>query len=179
VCGQGSPPTVSLRAIQGTALGTTWTVKWMGELGRETEVRAWVEADLERLDTKMSTWRDDSEISRLRGTVGPVEVSEETALVVKAALALAADSEGAFDPTVGPLMSLWGFTGKHRETLPSDAEVTTALRRVGHERVQVGRAEGVWRIDSVGATLDLSAIAKGTGVDWISRSLIRKEIFKS
>jgi thiamine biosynthesis lipoprotein len=120
----------------------------------------------------MSTWRDDSELSRIRASDGPVEVSEDTALVVREALEIAAATGGAFDPTVQPLVEVWGLHGAKRTSVPSDEELAAAMAHVGWRRVTLARTEAlVPTVDSGGTALDLSAIAKGHAVDRVSSAL--------
>lgn len=160
----------SLNEVRGEALGTTWMVKWVGQPG--AEVKPVVERVLADVDRQMSTWRDDSELAAIRAADGPVVVSEETAFVVREALSLAEATGGAFDPTVQPLMELWGLHGAKREAPPTDDELASVLASVGWARVAVGRDEaGLPTVDSGGTALDLSAIAKGHAVDRISEAL--------
>lgn len=161
----------------GEALGTTWHVRWVGHSGAPSvaQVTETVSAVLGEVDQHMSTWRDDSELSLARRATGPVAVSEDTALVVDAALDLARVSGRAFDPTVQPLMELWGFFGARRDTLPSDDEVRAAMAQMGVDRVRLGRdPSGGPTLDAGGTALDLSAIAKGHAVDRVHNALSRQ-----
>ena len=169
-CGPSAapPPVSGVQVAHGQALGTTWTVKWVG-LADDRPAVATQDA-LALVDAAMSTWRDDSELSRIRATEGPAEVSESTYQVIAAALGLAAKTGGAFDPTVQPLVELWGFHGERRLTLPSEDELAAARAVVGYQKVQLQGDEGFW-VDSGGTALDLSAIAKGHAVDEVSVAL--------
>jgi FAD:protein FMN transferase len=160
--------------LRGEALGTTWHVRWAqpGEgPDRTAEVQRVTEAVLAEVDLHMSTWRDDSELSRARQADGPVAVSRDTALVVDAALDLARMTGGAFDPTVQPLMELWGFHGERREALPTDAEIAAVRERVGHDRVRLMDGPEGPTLDVQGTALDLSAIAKGHAVDRVHHAV--------
>jgi thiamine biosynthesis lipoprotein len=167
-----APAPPATRALVGEGLGTSWTVKWIGPVPAPEVEGAVVEA-LAGVDAAMSSWRDDSDLARVRAGTGPVEVRPETALVVEEALELAAWSGGAFDPTVQPLVELWGFHGDRRETLPTPEEIEAARARVGWERVRVGWADGRATVDAGGTALDLSAIAKGHAVDRVAAALSR------
>jgi len=152
----------------GRALGTTWTVKWSTTAGvcEEKSVDQAVSEAIAQVDQQMSTWREDSELSKIRAGTGPVEVSEDTADVVRDALALAASTGGAFDPTVQPLMEVWGFHSKERVIArPTEQALQAARDAVGWEKVRVDYLDGVPRIDAGGTALDLSSIAKGYAVD--------------
>lgn len=174
VAGCGERPIASpvqTQTARGEALGTTWSVVWVGDAA-PTDVSAAATAVLAQVDERMSTWRDDSELAAIRAGTGPVPVSEETWFVVDAALDLAEASGGAFDPTVEPLMELWGFHGDPREDLPTDEQLAAARAQVGWTRVALSRTtEGAPLVDSGGTALDLSAIAKGHAVDRISHAL--------
>lgn len=143
----------------------------MGSEASEPAVGEAVRAVLARVDERMSTWRDDSELAAVRRGPGPVRVSPETASVVEAALHLARETDGAFDPTVQPLMELWGLHGEPRTELPTVDEIAAVMTRVGHHRVQLASDSRGWTVDAGGAALDLSAIAKGHGVDAVSQHL--------
>jgi len=180
VAGCGSPPAPvaapePVQQLTGEAFGTTFSVKWRGAEPTPDELEEPIASVLERIDQRMSSWNPDSELSEVRDRpTEPVVVSDETLEVVRAALALAADTDGAFDPTVEPLMALWGFRGERREAPPSDAEIEAARAKVGYTKVIAGRdAQGRATIDAGGTALDLSAIAKGHAVDAVSLELSR------
>jgi thiamine biosynthesis lipoprotein len=161
----------------GEALGTTWNATWADPDGScdEQEVRADVAAALAEVDRQMSTWRDDSELSAVRRGPGPVAVSRDTAEVVRHALALAAATEGAYDPTVQPLMEVWGFHGRERKiAAPTPEALAEARSRVGWSRVRIVDGLAGPSIDAGGTALDLSSIAKGHAVDRASTALSRR-----
>ena len=85
---------------------------------------------------------------------------------MKLALRLNEQSDGAFDVTVGPLVNLWGFGPTPRESrAPSQADIATALEAVGADKLQVRLAPPALRKTHPALQVDLSAIAKGHGVD--------------
>lgn len=155
--------------LRGEALGTTWHVRYVEPSRLQVdpaEVRRGAEAALEAVDRAMSTWREDSELSLARRSQGPVPVSEATAAVVQEALDLAAMTGGAFDPTVQPLMELWGFHGEPIDAVPEQGAIEQVMGQVGWSKVSLRRDEaGMAQLDVAGAALDLSAIAKGYAVD--------------
>ncbi len=128
------------------------------------------------VDLKMSTYKQHSELSRFNqmGAGEWFPVSTDTALVVEEALQIAALSGGVFDPTIGPLVNLWGFGPDLRpDQVPSEAELALAFERVGYQSVAVKGVESdspTLRKDK-DIYLDLSAIAKGYGVDQVARYL--------
>ena len=165
-----------LLAWDGQTMGTTYMVKIAGvapDPARIAELRAAVEARFEALMQQMSNYRPDSELSRFNASAAtePFAVSAEFARVVRQALDLSRDSDGAFDPTVGPVVDLWGFGAPGRRAdLPTDAEVEAARALCGAAHLQV-TPDGALRKDLPGLRLDLGGIAKGYGADVAAREL--------
>lgn len=157
--------------LEGQSMGTGWSVLIGDPSAEEARARPLIEAELQQVVAQMSTWEPDSDLSRFNaaaaGTQHPVPAQLQA--VLKAALALAEDSGGAFDPTVGPLVELWGFgPGRPRQAAPAPAEIEALRSRIGWQRVQF---EGGGLIQPGGLSLDLSAIAKGYAVDRIAEAL--------
>jgi FAD:protein FMN transferase len=166
----------SILVLQGSTMGTTWTVQLAvppAGLGEDL-LRAGIEAELESVNAQMSTWREDSRLSRFnRLPAGEsLALSDELVLVLGAALALAEDSGGAYDPTVGPLVNLWGFgPDPYRDTAPSADEIEQARSRAGWQRLDWDRQSAVL-VQPGGVYLDLSSIAKGHAVDRVLAYLL-------
>lgn len=159
-------------------MGTTWSVQLARlpeELDREV-VRADIERLLDQVNDEMSTWRGDSVISRFnRAPAGTAMVIPEGfAQVLSAALALAEATVGAYDPTVGPLVKLWGFgPDSARTSVPTAAEIARARARVGYRLLEFDRATRQL-IQPGNVYLDLSSIAKGFAVDQIAEYLLER-----
>ncbi|NOY29062.1 MAG: FAD:protein FMN transferase [Planctomycetes bacterium] len=139
-----------------------------------TAVQKKVGRRLGEINRQMSTYDAKSELSRFNHYEGKdwFAVSDDTARVVEFALQVAADSGGAFDPTVGPAVNLWGFgPEKDRELPPAEAELAEALARVGYAKLMVRRDPPALRKSQPDLAVDLSAIAKGFAVDEISKLL--------
>lgn len=147
----------------GEAMGTTYSIQadCAGALPSDR-----IDAELVRLNALMSTYDPDSELSRFnRGPVGvALPVSPELVEVVAAAFVVSEQTQGAFDATVAPLVSLWGFGAHAARRLPGDKEVAQALHSVGYRRVAYEN-EPPTLTKLLPATLDLSGIAKGFAVD--------------
>ncbi|MGE0716237.1 MAG: FAD:protein FMN transferase [Alphaproteobacteria bacterium] len=153
-------------------MGTTWSVRIVAPPGRPPARQA-IEAALALVDRQMSNWRADSDIARFAAAAAGewVALPEEAFTVVAEALAVAADSAGAYDPTVGPLVDLWGFgPGGTRVTAPDARAIAAARARTGWARIALDRATRCLRQPG-GVALDLSAIAKGFAVDLVSGRL--------
>jgi thiamine biosynthesis lipoprotein len=119
------------------------------------------------VDRQMSIHRADSQLARVNRAagIGAVAVDDAVLEVVERARARAVRSGGVYDPTVLPLMRLYGFYGAERGGYPSDGEVARALDAVGWRHVVVDRAAGTLALTRRGAGLDLGSIGKGWAVD--------------
>ena len=120
-----------------------------------------------RVDSLMSTYREDSEVSRINRRAGSgtwTDVSRETLEVVETSLRWARASDGAFDPTVGPLMVAWGFRGGEPRR-PPEAVLDSVRRLVDHRAVEVDREAARVRLRDPGMALDFGAVAKGYALD--------------
>ncbi|MBM3276409.1 MAG: FAD:protein FMN transferase, partial [Candidatus Sericytochromatia bacterium] len=140
-------------------MGTIWTIQARGP-GVETAVEAAFD-EIDRIERLLSTYRSDSEISRVNRQAGRafVKVSPETSGLLRRSLAYARESGGAFDPTVGPLVRAWGF--KHRDyRVPTPSALARARRSVGYRRVEMDAVRGI-RLARQGMELDFGAIGKG------------------
>ena len=163
--------------LTGGTMGTALTVKVVvpSELSTNREVvEAAIRNAVDTVDFAMSTYRDDSELSRFnRHGTGPFEVSESMIEVVSEAQRVAELSGGAFDITVGPLVDAWGF-GPDPVTEPPDQDTIEALLAdSGFHRLEVDAAQRTLRKDRDALRCDLSAIAKGYAVDRVARELSR------
>lgn len=119
-------------------------------------------ARLSQLDEMMSDYRPGSELSRLcRATPGvPHPASAEMLEVLTVAEKVSQASDGAFDATVGPAVALWRAARKSG-VLPTEAERTAAVNRVGWRSVVVDSARGTVTLAREGIKLDFGGIAKG------------------
>lgn len=162
-----------VRELHGRTMGTTWSVQFVpGSQQDVSEVGSIVAAELDRVDSEMSTWRGDTAISRYnRADAGSWhELPEAFAEVLAAAIEVARETGGAFDPTIGPLVNLWGFGPEGRRELRPDLDALAGVAAaVGWQRLQLD-AEGRL-LQPGGVQLDFSAIAKGHAVDRIARRL--------
>ena len=164
-------------ALSGRSMGTTWDVKVASRGLRGDAVRglaATIQARLDHVESLMSTYDPDSELMRFnrQASTEPFPASPETLAVFAAAREVSRLSSGAFDVTVKPLVEAWGFGAASRDDdPPSDAEIQSLRERVGWDRIAVDPPAGTLRKTRADVEADLSAIAKGFGVDEVADAL--------
>ena len=156
-------------AVTGNAMGTTYAVQAQCAERVPAERIATVVADVEQ---RMSTYQPESELSRFNRTpVGqPVAVSAPLYEVTATALRLAEETGGALDPTVAPLVALWGFGANASATLPTAGAIQAARAEVGYRQLALGQALATFTKKGP-LTLDLSSVAKGYAVDQVAETL--------
>jgi thiamine biosynthesis lipoprotein len=160
----------AVTSFTGPTMGTTFTVKLAGEVlddAAEKRVSRVIAGALDAVDRSMSTWRQDSEIIAFNRAPADeaVPVSELLATVVGRALEVAEVTEGAFDPTVGPLVRAWGFGAEGLSTPPTEDVLAGMRDRIGWRLVTLDPTVPSLAKAGDGVELDLSAIAKGFAVD--------------
>ncbi|AOP42258.2 FAD:protein FMN transferase [Edwardsiella piscicida] len=161
--------------LAGKTMGTYYAVKYVGVDGAPapTVVQAEIDRRLERVNDQMSTYRPGSELSRFnqsRTVDVPFPVSADTARVVKEALRINKLTDGALDVTVGPLVNLWGFGPEGRpDREPAAAQIAQRRAWVGIQHLSLQGNALVKDIPQL--YVDLSAIAKGYGVDVVAEYL--------
>jgi FAD:protein FMN transferase len=173
------PPSVPMVDVHwvGSTMGTRYDIKIVEpslEEAEKTQLRASVEAYLQEVNNQMSTYIAGSEISRFNQftQTEPFPVSDAFARVTGAALSWATKTGGAFDPTLDPLITLWGFgTRALSGEWPTASEIEAAREKTGYADVVVLDAGHLQKADG-DRQLNLNAIAKGYGVDGVYQLLI-------
>jgi thiamine biosynthesis lipoprotein len=172
----------NLMEMHGSTMGTTYMVKIVKPVDEGSssgdELTGKVTADIEnllkRVNQQMSTWLEDSEISRFNRYKESqwFEVSPGTVLVIAEALRVSKESNGAFDITVGPLVNLWGFgpPGTDRQ-IPGAGQIKKVMEEIGYQKLSLRLSPPAVKKEEPGIYCDLSAIAKGFGVDQVAEYL--------
>ena len=162
--------------LTGPAMGTTWNLRAVpdtADLPSEA-VRALVQDALEEVDAALSTYRPDSDVSRFNSSTSTdwIAVPAPLAELVAESLRIGTLTGGAFDVTVAPLVTLWGFgRGTPREVPPRDADIAAAQALTGQRHLQVSLDPPALRKALPGLTLDLDAIAPGYAADLVAARL--------
>lgn len=159
--------------IEGLTMGTTYTIKIISNVS-EINVKNMtnlIDSVLVEINNQMSTYIEHSDINRFNRYTGtePFPLSSEFYRVVERALYWTEKTHGAFDIAILPLVSIWGFGPSGKQSPPSENEVLAALNYSGYDQLTL-HLSAVQK-NNPNVQLDVNAIAKGFGVDEVSRFL--------
>jgi thiamine biosynthesis lipoprotein len=162
--------------LRGATMGTTYTIKYVAAVNPKV-VRRVVEGALHEVNACFSTYDPQSELARLNASrsTEPVAASAPLVAVLGQALEIARNTDGAFDPTVLPLVNLYGFGPDGREPRADEAALARAQERIGYTKVEIIDGRSV-RKAQPDVEIDLNAIAPGYGVDEVCRALERVQV---
>jgi len=163
-------------SLAGHTMGTVWSVKLVARLLPRGLERA-IQAVVDEVVAEMSGWEADSALSRFnRAGDGTWHgLPSDFFHVLRAGIEIARHTRGAFDPTIGTLVDLWGFgPATARMAPPSEQEIAAALGRSGWQRMQLDHHAR--RALQPGVALDLSGIAKGYAVDRVAALLVENGV---
>lgn len=136
------------------------------------DLQTQIEAVLDRVNESMSTYVPTSVISQVNKSAKPCWVDHHFKKVFAEAKHVFKTTNGTFDPTVGPLMRLWGFRGK-AGTVDS-SQVDSIMPFIGFDMVKL-EGDSVYK-EKPEIQLDFGAIAKGYGVDLVAELLDKLQI---
>ncbi len=172
----------NLITFTGTTMGTVYSIKIVKEEGKQNlydGLQQQIDMVLKEVNMKMSTYIETSEISLFNKSKANEwkTLSEDLAVVISKAEEIYRLSQGAFDITVGPLVNLWGFGPEKRDDdIPSDSTIMARKKNVGMDKIHLDSQNLLIKKDLDGIYCDLSAIAKGYGVDKVGEFLSQKGI---
>lgn len=167
--------------ISGPTMGTSYNITLFpaedATLDAE-DLKKSIDVSLNRINQQMSTWVKDSEISLFNQSQSTdwFPVSEDFAKVVSAAQDISRRSNGAFDVTVGPLIRMWGFGKDFKNNNPDQASIDAAIQNIGYQKLEVRLSPPALRKHIPQLQINLSAIAKGYGVDAIAEHVSQQNI---
>ena len=135
-------------------------------------VRDLTQAAFEEINTELSAWTNDSvlmKVNHAAGTSEAIPIPPVFETVLRFALTVSDESDGAFNPLIGPVMRVWGFNGAASRPSPPDAAELRAATALADWRaiqfVTLTNGTTALRLPVAGMQLDLGAIAKGYAVD--------------
>lgn len=160
--------------LQGRTMGTSYTIQLENKPDINPDMlSSQIDAILDEVDKSMSTWRDDSELSKINRTDSTqwINVSPDLLYVLELGQLVSRNTNGAFDITLDPLIDLWGFsTHEIKQSIPDNEAIEATLKKIGYHYLTVDVKRKAIKKD-IPLKINLSAIAKGFAVDKIARHL--------
>lgn len=139
------------------AMDTYMEVNAYGDNGEKAVDKA--EKEVNKLDSILSTGKSTSEISKLNKNKKQ-DVSNDTMSLIKESVIISKETTGAFNPTIYPLMELWGFTTKNYY-VPKDNEIKPLLNHMDVDNIKIDERKNEVSFKDSNMKIDLGAIAKG------------------
>lgn len=165
--------------MSGKTMGTYYNIKIRTD--KENNIlHGKVKQKLEDINSEMSVFDPQSEISKINDAPADVwiDLSPEMSDVMRDAYKIYKLSNGAFDPTVGRLVDLWGFGVSIPKTVPTKEEIATILKSTGFDKIKFADNYSRLKKTDKDTYINLSAIAKGYGTDQIA-ALLEAEGYKN
>jgi FAD:protein FMN transferase len=161
--------------ISGEAQGTTYHIKFVlnkDEPKSLADIQHQITTTLADIDTKLSNYRDDSEISLLnqKETTDWLKASPEIIELLQISKTVYAKSGGCFDLTIKPLFDLWGFS-KHQPKIPRQTDIDALKPHIGMELLDIDTKTQRIRKRDPYVKIDLASIAQGYSVGSVAKDL--------
>ena len=162
------PPPVSaewLKRVDDGIMGTRIIVElWSEQPAAGEHAIDAVLAEMRHIDADMSTYKPDSEVSRVNAEAArhPVKISAELFGLLETALEYSRITDGAFDITYASVGFMYDFRARHH---PDEQQIARALPAVNYHHLLLDRATRSVRFTQAGVRIDLGGIAKGYSVD--------------
>lgn len=153
------------------AHGSTWNTLYSVTYMSDRDLHDSIVATLHRVEMSVSPFAAGSVISRINNNATDTVDAAFRDLFDMSAM-ICGESGGMFDPTMAPIVNLWGFGYDKPEGAPRQAQIDSALSLVGIGGCHIG-SDGVLRKKDKGTQFNFSAIAKGYGCDAIGAMLER------
>lgn len=162
------------QTLRGYIFGTYYVVK-VRTSEPIKDFAAMVDAEFDKVNAHLSVFEKSSELNQLNlaKAFQKQKVSAELYLLLQASQQVYKQSNGMFDPTVGPLIELWGFGVNKEHKMPDDKQIQKTLAFVGLDKIELLPNQEVMKTQP-NLRLNLSAIAKGYAVDMVAKSLLDK-----
>lgn len=172
-CGPSFKP---LHTFTGSTMGTSYEVRLPGHLSDPEELLNAIEQELATIDLEMSTWREDSDISRFNAGPGATAMPIQARLlqVIEAAQRLSEKTDGALDITLMPLALAWGFQGSGPPQVPDPETLEQLGRSTGMHLLEISAEQSTLSKQHAGVMIDVSALAKGYAVDRLAEMLMAR-----
>ena len=157
--------------LSGQTQGTTYLIRYQD--ARERNLQKAIEEILTAFDLSVSTYNPNSLISKINRNEKNVKLDAYFLTCFNQAKTLWTLTNGAFDPTVYPLVNAWGF-GPEKKDVLEQQKIDSLLTFVGFEKITIEKGKIIKTDPRV--QLDFNAFAQGYSVDVLADFLLKKGI---
>lgn len=172
-----APKTDEVKELKGDIFGSYYIVKYRGDL-ETSELQTELTRFFQEFNNEFSTYQENSVISKFNELPANEKMSVTPRFIqmLKIAEDFYQKTNGAFDPTLRPVIKAWGFGGGKKKQTPSDADLKVAIEKVGFKSIKWDESNNtVWK-EKAGLEIDVNAFAPGWAADLIGEMLERKNI---
>lgn len=162
---------MKFNSLQGTAFGTTYSITYQDNLNRDFSKQ--IDSLIYVMNKSLSTYVPNSDISKINRGDTSIKIDANFKEVFLKSERVYNQTDGFFDPTVGPLVNAWGFGPEKAIKNLSDLQVDSLMQFVGFDKVKVQNGSIVKETPEI--YFDFNAIAKGFGIDLMGRFLETKD----
>lgn len=136
--------------------------------------------EIKNIDDKMSPTKEKSEVVNINRNAGKrfVKVSDDTFKVIKCAYNYSKLTNGFFDPTIAPIVNLWGI-GTDHEKVPNEKEIREKLNLVNYKDININDKNNSIKLLRKNQGIDLGGIAKGYAADKVKEILVNAGVKKA
>jgi thiamine biosynthesis lipoprotein len=161
-----SRPSQDLVRVHRPAMGSAFEVRLPAGTPGAVDLACRALDLIEALETQLTVYRDDSEVSRLNATahLGPIAVEAGLFGLLQDAVTLSRETGGAYDVTSGALSAAWGFV-KGPRRVPDPATLAAARARTGWQHLRLDPERRTVAFDREGIQINLGSIGKGYAID--------------
>ena len=166
-----------VQELRGEVFGSYYILKFRATIDKADLVPE-LDTFFKEFNNEFSTYQGNSVISKFNQSPksSPLKVSARFIQMLKLAEKFYKETNGAFDPTLGPVIKIWGFGGGKEKKTPLEADLKKAMARVGFNHIKWDeQASTVWK-EKEGIELDVNAFAPGWAGDLIGEILLKKNI---
>ena len=160
--------------LNGFTMGTSYSIKINhNKFFKDSKLKSKIENELNYISSVFSTYDNKSELSLInKSNKNSFTISDDMMIVLEKSLYYSKISDGMYDPTVFPLVDLWGFGPTLKSDKPKNDSIFKVLNYVSYKNIEF--SENKINLKNKNTIIDLSSIAKGYAVDKVADLLLNE-----
>ena len=160
--------------LYGFTMGTSYSIKINhNKFFKDSKLKNKIEKELNYISSVFSTYDEKSELSLINNSKkNSFTISDDMMIVLEKSLYFSEISDGMYDPTVFPLVDLWGFGPSLKSDKPKNDSIIKVLNYVSYKNIEISNNK--INLKNKNTIIDLSSIAKGYAVDKVADLLLNE-----